>query len=73
MLDFQDTITKGQALTIDTEQPSTNLLDLREELVRIILGDIIDAEVYLNVRNACRQLSFYVENDIQLGIILNKN
>ena len=44
-----------------------NFVDLPEEAVRQIFAFLTDADVYFNVRYACRHLRLLAEDYVQLG------
>ena len=51
----------------DYSKSATNLLDLPSEIIRIILADLTDEDVYFNVRKASRRLRDIADDVVQLG------
>ena len=47
--------------------PTAGLLQLPEEVLRLLFTHLEDEVVYLKVRVVCRQLKMYVDNYVQLG------
>ena len=44
-----------------------NLLNLPEELIRVIFSFLTDSEVYFRVRCVCHQLQVFAEKYVQIG------
>ena len=51
------------------ERSTTHILDLPEEIFRIIFSYIAEAEVYFKLRVVCSQLREYAEKYVELGKI----
>ena len=52
--------------------PSNSLLNLPEEVVRIIFGHLDDKTLYCSVRPVCHQLKTLIDNYLELGIFVRK-
>merc|ERR1712136_304365 len=48
--------------------PSNSLLNLPEEVVRIIFGHLDDKTLYCSVRPVCHQLKTLIDNYLELGL-----
>ena len=49
------------------EEGNTHILELPEEIFRMIFTYLDDAEVYFKLRVVCRQIKEYAEKYIELG------
>ena len=49
------------------EEGNTHILDLPEEIFRMVFNYLDDAEVYFKLRVVCRQIKEYAEKYIELG------
>ena len=49
------------------EEGNTHVLELPEEIFRMIFTYLDDAEVYFKLRVVCRQIKEYAEKYIELG------
>ena len=47
--------------------PTCHLVDLPEEVIRLIFAYLDDAVLYNKVRGVCHQLKVYVEHFVELG------
>ena len=52
--------------------PSNSLLNLPEEILRIIFGHLDDKALYWSVRPVCHQLKTQIDNYLELGIFVRK-
>ena len=51
---------------------SNSLLNLPEEVLRIIFGHLDDKALYCSVRPVCHQLKTQIDNYLELGIFVRK-
>ena len=51
---------------------SNSLLNLPEEVLRIIFGHLDDETLYCVVRQVCHQLKMQIDNYVELGIFVRK-
>ena len=61
---------KQQKINSEIAKSSKNglrLVDLPEEILRNVFGYLTDADIYFNVRRACKELENYVDDYVQLG------
>ena len=56
-----------QYLTMECTSQSSLFLNLPEEVLRMILANLQDHEIYFDVREACRQLKYLAESLVRIG------
>jgi len=69
-LSMRKTVRHNNHFTLKSigERSTTHILDLPEEIFRIIFSYIAEAEVYFKLRVVCSQLREYAEKYVELGI-----
>ena len=68
-LSMRKTVRHNNHFTLKSigERSTTHILDLPEEIFRIIFSYIAEAEVYFKLRVVCSQLREYAEKYVELG------